>query len=150
MIYTFHSKGAYNFIFAAKIIAVSLGLYFLFYQIPLTIFSYVFYPKSFESGEVLNANYKIVGYMGIAQNIANPRYFQNRDQSLSASGYDPHITLDDAIAQIERISKSRKVTKQRIENIINANVEKGYYFLGTIDMVNVLKLNRDLDDLLAR
>lgn len=150
MIYTFHNKYIHSVIGSVKIIAVALGFYFLFYQIPLTIFSYVFNPKSFYSGEVLNSQYKIVGYEGIAQNISDPAYFRNRDQKFSASGSDPHITVEDAISQVERISKIRKISKTRLENIINANIENGYYFFGTVDMVNVLKLNRDLEDLLAR
>lgn len=150
MIYTFHNKYIYSLVVSVKIVAVSIGLYFLIYQIPLTVFAYVFNPKSFYSGEILNAKYKIVGYEGIAQNITDNSYFKNRDQKFSASGVDPHITVEDALSQVERISKIRKVSRSRVENIINANIEKGYDFFGTVDMVNVLKLNRDLEDLLAR
>lgn len=150
MIYVFHNKYAYSFFLSLKIISFSLGIYFLLYQAPLTVFSFVFNPKSFYIGEVLNAQYKIVGYEGIAPNITNPAFFKNRDQKFSASGLDPNITVEDALAQVSRIAKIRKISKSRLENIINANIEKGYDFFGTVDMVNVLKLNRDLEDLLAR
>lgn len=57
----------------------------------------------------------------------------------SGSGLDPNITLKGAMIQVERISKERNISKDKIIEIIKANSKK--------DIVNVLELNVALDKL---
>jgi len=63
----------------------------------------------------------------------------------SGSGLDPHISIEAAKLQADKIASSRKIDKSIIEKIINANIVKQYYF-GGLSHVNVLKLNMDLVD----
>ncbi|MBL0690734.1 MAG: potassium-transporting ATPase subunit C [SAR324 cluster bacterium] len=60
----------------------------------------------------------------------------------SASGLDPHISVASALGQVDRIIKSRNITKEQVELIISKNTSK--YFPATA-YVNVLMVNLDLD-----
>ncbi len=62
----------------------------------------------------------------------------------SASGLDPHISLEAAILQVPRVAKARDLGEESIKNLIIANLEKQYYFIGN-DYINIVKLNLDLD-----
>lgn len=60
----------------------------------------------------------------------------------SASGLDPHISLNSALLQADRISKIRNINKKSVEDLIVKYSEKnltGYTY------VNVLKINLALD-----
>lgn len=60
----------------------------------------------------------------------------------SGSGLDPHISLDSALFQAERVANARKIDKNSVINTINANSET----LPTSEkIVNVLKLNMAMD-----
>lgn len=67
----------------------------------------------------------------------------------SASGLDPHISIENALAQVPRISQARRLTRDSLESIIHQNSE--CHFLNqmsdTCNIVNVLKLNLALDNL---
>lgn len=64
----------------------------------------------------------------------------------SASGLDPHITYNGAIAQLDRISHTGGLTKDKIIELINKK-SKGYIFglLGE-KIINVLELNIELSN----
>lgn len=65
----------------------------------------------------------------------------------SASGLDPHISLQTALFQVERISKARNIEKGKVIAEIRTLIEKRRFgFLG-VTRVNVLKLNMALDGL---
>jgi potassium-transporting ATPase KdpC subunit len=65
----------------------------------------------------------------------------------SGSGLDPHITIPTAYFQIERVAKARGVESKDIKNLIDSRVIKpSMGFLGEA-CVNVLILNRALDEL---
>ncbi len=64
----------------------------------------------------------------------------------SASGLDPHISVNAALYQVNRISKTRNLPKNVIINLINKFIEKPQFgFLGEAK-INVLKLNIALDE----
>jgi len=64
----------------------------------------------------------------------------------SASGLDPHISLEAAYFQIERIAKARKMDPNVIRDIIDTHMEgRQFGFLGP-KYVTVLILNKVLDD----
>lgn len=65
----------------------------------------------------------------------------------SGSGLDPHISIQAAKAQIQRVAKARSLNPNQVEILVNKNTE--HRFLGIFGEpgVNVLKLNLDLDNL---
>jgi K+-transporting ATPase ATPase C chain len=65
----------------------------------------------------------------------------------SGSGLDPHISLNAAYWQADRIAKARNIPLTEVKKIIENNLE--YSFLGFLGekRVNVLKLNLILDKL---
>lgn len=68
----------------------------------------------------------------------------------SASGIDPHISYENAILQIDRIVKAREFNsdkKNKITELVNKNTEYPQFgFLGEA-VINVVKLNIELDKL---
>jgi potassium-transporting ATPase KdpC subunit len=63
----------------------------------------------------------------------------------SGSDLDPHITPESALFQIDRIVSMRHLAKDKIEKLVNDNIEaKIFGFLGE-KRVNVLMLNLALD-----
>jgi len=65
----------------------------------------------------------------------------------SGSGIDPNISPEAAFIQIQRISKERNISGDKLKELVRQNIEKkDLGFLG-IDKVNVLKLNLALDNL---
>ena len=63
----------------------------------------------------------------------------------SASGLDPHISPDNALAQVPSIAKARNVPADRVRSLVNSNIEGRLFGLLGEPRVNVLKLNLALD-----
>lgn len=65
----------------------------------------------------------------------------------SASGLDPHITLDAANYQLPRVAKARNMKQEDVKKLVDAATTRGFAFgmLGR-DYVNVLELNMSLDE----
>jgi potassium-transporting ATPase KdpC subunit len=63
----------------------------------------------------------------------------------SASGLDPHISLNAAVYQIDRVARTRQLAPQRVRELINQNTESAWLGLLGEARVNVLALNLDLD-----
>lgn len=64
----------------------------------------------------------------------------------SGGGLDPHISPAAAFVQIDRISRVRKISKEKLTALVNAQIEQPYFGLGT-PRVHVLRLNIALDKL---
>jgi potassium-transporting ATPase KdpC subunit len=68
----------------------------------------------------------------------------------SGSGLDPHISVDNAMAQAARVANARGVNVSRVLNLISAKSEhRDLGFLGE-RRVNVLALNLALDEQLSK
>ncbi len=63
----------------------------------------------------------------------------------SASGLDPHISVASAYYQIPRIVKARKIKEEKVEELVNKNIEERFLGIFGERKVNVLKLNKELD-----
>lgn len=63
----------------------------------------------------------------------------------SASGVDPHISLQSAYYQIERIAKARNIPVFEVQTIIDKHTESKFIGLFGEDTVNVLLVNLELD-----
>lgn len=68
----------------------------------------------------------------------------------SGSGLDPDLSPASAMAQVTRIARTRGLDENRVRDLVRRNVEHPLLgFLGE-DHVNVLALNRQLDQLSGR
>ena len=65
----------------------------------------------------------------------------------SGSGIDPNISVDAGKVQVERIAKARKLSIDRVLNVINETKERPLFGLFGPEKVNVLALNIALDEL---
>jgi K+-transporting ATPase ATPase C chain len=66
----------------------------------------------------------------------------------SGSGIDPHISPENAFLQIDRISKFRNFDaekKKRLKEVIYSNIEYPQFGILGEPVINVLKLNIELD-----
>jgi K+-transporting ATPase ATPase C chain len=64
----------------------------------------------------------------------------------SASGLDPHISLENALLQAGRISKIRNIPIKKLQKIISDNTDPDFVGIWGCQGINVLKLNLFLDD----
>ena len=65
----------------------------------------------------------------------------------SASGLDPHISIEGALMQAERIAAKRSLPLSEIKLLIYQHIEPAQFGIMGQSRVNVLLLNRDLDHL---
>ncbi len=61
----------------------------------------------------------------------------------SASGLDPHLSLDAALLQVPVIARQRNISETDLENLVLSHTQNPIPF--TQPYVNVLRLNQDLD-----
>ena len=64
----------------------------------------------------------------------------------SGGGLDPHISPESARYQADRIAAARSLTVTRVLALIDANTERSGAIIGAPPRVNVLKLNRLIDE----
>jgi potassium-transporting ATPase KdpC subunit len=65
----------------------------------------------------------------------------------SASGLDPHISVENALIQANRIAKVRNISRDKIINLITQNTDPDFIGIWGKSGVNVLKLNLALNKL---
>jgi potassium-transporting ATPase KdpC subunit len=65
----------------------------------------------------------------------------------SGSGLDPNISPKAALVQVERIAKVRNISPEKIENLVENNIQKPILGMFGMPMVNLLELNLALDQL---
>ena len=118
---------------------VSLLICGLLYPFFITGIGQVFFPYQ-ANGELAKLNGQSIGSNLIAQNFTLPIFFHTRNESQSASGVDPDITLRDAYSQIPRISNATGIPVDSLTNIVNQNQEGTLWIFGS-PYVNVLRIN---------
>ncbi|HET8871718.1 MAG TPA: potassium-transporting ATPase subunit KdpC [Aquabacterium sp.] len=63
----------------------------------------------------------------------------------SGSGLDPHISVDAALYQLDRVARIRHLSHQLVRNLINQHTESAMFGLFGEARINVLELNLELD-----
>ena len=92
-------------------------------------------------------NGRVVGSSLIAQDFQSPKFFHGRASSESASGLDPHITPEYALAQIENVSSTTGIPQNSLKTLIRLNTETNRadnLSAFAPNYVNVLELNLEL------
>jgi K+-transporting ATPase ATPase C chain len=65
----------------------------------------------------------------------------------SASGLDPHISLEGALLQVPRVARTRNLQAAKVRQLVHKNIEKPVFGVLGTPRVNVLRLNMALDSL---
>jgi K+-transporting ATPase ATPase C chain len=68
----------------------------------------------------------------------------------SASGLDPHISMEGAMLQVQRIAKARGLPESEVKLLVYQTIEPAQFGILGQERVNVLKLNLAMDDLTRR
>ena len=100
-----------------------------------------------STGSMLTLDGKIVGSKLIAQEFKSEKLFHIRPAPNSTSTVDPHVTPEDAYAQVPRISKATGLPESTLKTAIQLNVEKNKVsnvLVFAPPYVNVLEVNIEL------
>lgn len=96
--------------------------------------------------QVNDRRLKFIEFNGLESNTEIP----SEMLFASASGLDPHISIQAALLQVNRIAKARnydEVRKQKLLDLVKENTETPQFlFLGQ-ERINVLKLNLETDNI---
>ena len=65
----------------------------------------------------------------------------------SASGLDPHISMQGAMLQVTRIARARAIPESEVKLLVYQNLESAQFGILGQERINVLKLNLALDNL---
>ena len=96
---------------------------------------------------MLTLDGKIVGSKLIGQEFKTEKLFHIRPASNSTSTVDPHITPEEAYAQVPRISKVTGLPESTLKTAIQLNIEKNKVsnvLVFAPPYVNVLEVNIQL------
>lgn len=118
---------------------VSLLICGILFPLVITGIGQVFFPYQ-ANGELAQLNGQNVGSVLIAQSFTSPMFFQERNESLSASGVDPDITLQQAYSQIPGISNATGISVDSLTTLVNQN-EQGTLWIFGSPYVDPLQLN---------
>ncbi len=118
---------------------VSLLICGILFPLVITGIGQVFFPYQ-ANGELVKLNGQNVGSALIAQNFTLPIFFQERNESQSASGVDPDITLQQAYSQIPGISNATGIPVDSLTNLVNQNQQGTLWIFGS-PYVDPLQLN---------
>ena len=124
---------------AVRMAIVSLALCGLVFPLVVTGFAQVMFPYQ-ANGELITFHGRQVGSYLIAQDFNSSMLFHARNQTFSASGVDPDITLQDAYSQIPTISAATGISPDVLKQIVDTNIERTMWIAGE-PFVNVLRLN---------
>jgi potassium-transporting ATPase KdpC subunit len=100
-----------------------------------------------STGSMLTLDGKTVGSKLIAQEFKSEKLFHSRPAVDSTSTVDPHITPEDAYAQLPRISRATGLPESTLRTAIQFNIEKNKVsnvLVFAPPYVNVLELNIEL------
>jgi K+-transporting ATPase ATPase C chain len=122
-----------------RLAIISLVLCGLMFPLLVTGVAQVLLPYQ-ANGDIVRFHGRDVGSSLIAQDFESPMFFHSRNATLSASGVDPDITLQDAYSQIPRIQATTGIPSDALKQLVDQNVERTIWIVGD-PYVNVLNLN---------
>lgn len=137
---TVENKSKLNIRSILGLALVSLLICGVIFPLLITGLAQAFFPYQ-ANGEITQFNGRSVGSDLIAQNFMSPKFFHPRNDS--ASGVDPHITIEDAYSQIPRISNATGLSQDALTRIVDQNQEGTLWIFGA-PYVNVLHINLEL------
>lgn len=82
-----------------------------------------------------------------ANPAANGKAIPSDLVTASGAGLDPHLSVQSALLQVERVAEARKLSSVVVKELIRQHSEKPPFGFVGVEMVNVLKLNMALDNL---
>jgi len=118
---------------------ISLILCGLVFPIAVTGIAQVLMPYQ-ANGELVQYKGRYAGSILVAENFNSSKFFHPLNASVSASGVDPDIALQDAYSQIPRISNATGIPASALKQIVDENIEWTIFVTGD-PYVNVLRLN---------
>jgi len=133
------SKNKHEYAATVRLALISLVLCGLLFPLIVTGVAQVLFPYQ-ANGDLVQLHGRYVGSSVIAQDFQSPMFFHSRNASLSASGVDPDITLQDAYSQIPRIQNATGISATALKQLVDQNVERTMWIAGD-PYVNVLNLN---------
>ncbi len=100
---------------------------------------------SMTSKKLRDTTFSIENNFASKNMIYNKSEIPNEMIFSSASGLDPHISVQAAKLQIKRIAKARNIDETKIQEIITKLKEPRQFFVLGEERINVLLLNLSLD-----
>ena len=125
---------------AIRLALISMIICGLLFPLAVTGIAQLFLSGQANGSIAHYSNGTAVGSSLIAQNFSLPYFFHSRNATLSASGVDPDITLQDALTQVPRISNATGIAPTDLTNLVNQHIERTLWLTGD-SYVNVLQLN---------
>jgi potassium-transporting ATPase KdpC subunit len=118
---------------------ISLLIAGLFFPFLITGVGQALFPHQ-ANGDLVQLNGRTVGSYYVDNGFTLPVFFHARNQTQTASGIDPDITLQEAYSQIPGISSATGISASSLTSIVNSNTEGTFWIFGS-PYVNVLNLN---------
>jgi K+-transporting ATPase ATPase C chain len=137
---TVESKSKLNLRSIVGLALISLLICGVIFPLVITGLAQALFPYQ-ANGDITQFNGHPVGSDLIAQSFTSPKFFHPRNDS--ASGVDPHITIQDAYSQIPLISNATGLSQDMLTRIVDQNREGTLWIFGA-PYVNVLHLNLEL------
>jgi potassium-transporting ATPase KdpC subunit len=134
-------KRVYRPVIALAIL--SLLMCGLLFPLVITGIAQAFLPYQANGSQATIGNHT-VGSFEIDNGFTLPIFFHARNETnpltLSASGVDPDITLQDALSQVPRIHNATGISTSTLDSLVMSQEQRTLWFIGD-PYVNVLGLN---------
>lgn len=102
------------------------------------------------SKKLIEQTQKRINEVKVSNNLNNDANVPADMVLTSASGLDPHISVENAKIQADRIAKIRHLKVEKINELISKNIDDDFLGLWGQQGVNVLKLNIELDKIAGK
>lgn len=100
---------------------------------------------SMVSQKLQDTSVTLTKYFALKNEISNDSQISNEMIFSSASGLDPHVSIQAVNFQVKRIAKVRQISENQIVDLIAKQKEGRQFFVLGEERVNVLLLNLELD-----